>query len=159
MADKPHWKGSSYKAKGQSETASKVFNVKVNVNYLNPQYDIDIPQENKITDQGLLLVGKIVPKQHYLPQFSLRWDEKDNHLNVDILPKEIDWESENNGYIGHTLQKVNQSQGRAFSLIIKIPGQSVIDAIITLNLARDMEISESIGVHVSTSYDVPTSNK
>jgi len=117
MNDKRGWKGSRYQDKGGSQAATKTFNIKIELNSLNPQYELEIPKEYTINEQGLLLVGKLIPKQPSLPQFSLRWDEKGNHLNVDIKPQEKDWEGETKGYKGHQPQKADQYPGRAFLLI------------------------------------------
>ena len=153
MNSKPHWKGARYQGKGGSQAATKVFNTKVELNYLNPQHELEILSENAITAQGLLLVGRLTPKQQSLPQFSLRWDEKCNHLNVDIEPKEKSWQSETNGYIGHQPNKSDMHPGRAFSLIIKTPTLDVINAVISFNLARDMGAIVSIAVRAAASHD------
>lgn len=140
--DKPRWKGARFQSNQQSQAAIKVFNInKIEVNYLNPQYKLDIEPDYAITDQGLLLVGKLMPTQQSLPSFSLRWDEKDDHLNVDILPEDNCWQNETKGYKGHRPQKTDQYPGRAYALIVKTPTLNVVDAIISFNLARDVSIS------------------
>lgn len=153
MDSKPRWKGVRYKGEGGGQAANGVFNIKVEpINYLNPKYELEILDDNPTTEQGLLLIGKLIPKQRSLPQFLLRWDEKGNHLNVDIVPQEEDWVRETNGYKGHRPDKVDGYKCRAFSLIIKIPTLNVIDAIISFNLARGVSTKSSITVSATVSH-------
>jgi len=152
MNDKPHWKGARYQEQGGSRAATKVFNTKVELTYLNPQYELEILPESTITDQALLLVGRLTPRQESLPHFSLRWDEKCDHLNVDMIPQEESWQSETKGYKGHRPQKTDKHPGRAFLLIIKTPTLDVIDAVISFNLAREVSATVSIGVSATASY-------
>jgi len=151
MQNKPRWKGARCESEGFSQAATKVFNTRVEINSLDNEYDLEIPM-NTITDQGLLIVGGLIPKRSDLPSFTLRWDEKADHLNVDMSPQEKDWEIEINGYKGHRLQKSTSHDGRAFVLIIKTPTVNVIDAIISFNLARDICATASIGIHGSASH-------
>jgi hypothetical protein len=148
ILDKPRrgWKGSRYKDEAHAEEASKVFNIRAQFNYLNPQYELEILQDNTIDEQGLLAVGTLKPRQQGLPQFTIRWDEKGNHLNIDMNPPDKDWEREKNGFKGHLPQKTQQLPGRAFALIIQTPSLSVIDAAISFNLAFDVRDRVTIGV-------------
>lgn len=75
MNKKHGWKGAGYQEQGVSQEASKVFNVKVELAYLNPDYELELLQDNKITEQGLLLCGKLKPKLPSLPEFWLRLDK------------------------------------------------------------------------------------
>ena len=84
MKERRGWKGARYQDEGSGQEASKVFNIKVEFAYLNSDYDLVLLQGNEITGQGLLLCGKLKPKKPLLPEFLIRWDEKGDHLNVDI---------------------------------------------------------------------------
>jgi hypothetical protein len=76
MKERSGWKGARYQGKEGSQQASRVFNIKYELAYLNPDYDLEIFQDNKITQQGLLLCGTLKPKLTSLPEFWIRWDEK-----------------------------------------------------------------------------------
>ncbi len=146
------WKGARYQEKGSGREASKVFNIKDELVYLNPDYDLELLHDNEITEQGLLLCGKLKPQQPLLPEFWIRWDEKGDHLNVDMKSDEgcqDDWNNETHGYRGHRPQKAGDRQGRAFNLLITTPDLKVFEGIISFNLARDAKAAVPIGVHAS----------
>ena len=153
MNKKRGWKGARYQGIGFNQEANKVFNVRVELAYLNPDYDLELLQNNKITDQGLLLCGKLKPKLSSLPEFLFRWDEKGDHLNVDMIPDEgcqDDWKSETNGFKGHRPERTSDRPGRAFKLLITTPNLKVFNGIISFDLARDVTIyppTVTIGVH------------
>lgn len=153
MKKRQFWKGGRYQKKGYSREASEVFNIKVEeLVYKNPNYDLELFQEGKINEQGLLLCGKLKPQQPLLPEFWIRWDEKGDHLNVDMKSDEgckDDWEKETNGYKGHLPQKASDRLGKAFNLLITTPDLKVFDGVISFNLARDVKATVSIGVHAS----------
>jgi hypothetical protein len=146
------WKGARYQEKGSSREARKAFNIKVDYVYLNPDYDLKPLQDNEITEQGLLLCGKLKPQQPLLPEFWIRWDEKGDHLNVDMQSDkgcQDDWENETHGYKGHRSQKASDRPGRAFNLLITTPDLKVFEGVISFNVARDVKATVTIGVHAS----------
>jgi len=146
------WKGARYQEKGSSREASKVFNIKVELVYLNPDYYLELLQNNEITEQGLLLCSKLKPQQPLLPEFRIRWDEKGDHLNVDMISDEgcqDDWKNETHGYKGHRSQKASDRLGRAFNLLITTPDLKAFEGVISFNLARDAKATVTIGVHAS----------
>lgn len=143
MKDRNGWKGARYQDKGSSQQASKVFNIKYELDYLNPDYELEILLDNKITEQGLLLCAKLKPKRASLPEFWFRWDEKDDHLNVDMRPDEgfrDNWQNETHGYKGHRPERVSDRHERAFNLLITIPNLKVFNGVISFHLARDVTI-------------------
>ena len=145
--DKPRWKGVGYQAKGQARQATNTFNVKVDfLKHLDPQYDLEILPEYDTTSQGLLLVGTLTPKQESLPRFSLRWDEKSEHLNIDMEPGQPSWTSETNGYRGHRPKKAARYPGRAFRLIVQTPTTNVVDAVISFSLARTISLTDTVEI-------------
>ena len=157
MNKKHGWKGTRYQDKGGSQEASKVFNVKVELAYLNPDYELELLQDNKITEQGLLLCGKLKPKLTSLPKFLFRWDEKGDHLNVDMIPDEgyhDDWQNETHGYKGHRPQKARDCPGRAFNLLITTPNLKVFNGVISFNITRNVAASVTIGMHASAEVSV-----
>lgn len=146
------WKGARYQENGSSREASKVFKIKVDPVYRNPDYDLELFPEGEITEQGLLLCGKLKPQQPLLPEFWIRWDEKGDHLDVDMKSDEgcqDDWENETHGYKGHRPQKASDRLGRAFNLLITIPDLKVFEGVISFNLARGVKATVTIGVDAS----------
>ena len=153
MNQRMGWKGAHYQDKGGSQAASKAFNIKVELNFLNTEYDLEVFPESNITKQGLLFIGKIKPRQPSLPEYLLRWDEKNNHLNVDMIPEENFWKSETQGYKGHLPEKAVDHVGRAFSIVITTPKLRIIDGVVSFSLARDVAASVSTGSSVTASAE------
>jgi hypothetical protein len=149
------WKGSNYQDESSSETVDRTFNVEImNLAYSNPNYSLDFPNETCVPISGWSVIGRLTPKDKSLPSFLIRWDEKHNHVNVDMTPKKRGWEKETNGYTGHTLHQAKQFSGRSFALVIKIPEFDVIDAVISFNLARSNEFRAMINIR-STFSGIP----
>jgi len=143
MDKKRGWKGARYQDKAGSQEASKVFNVKVKTEYLNPDYDLEPLQDNRITEQGLLLCAKLKPKIPSLPEFWFRWDEKKDELDVDMYGdtnNRKDWNNERNGYKEHHTVKMKK-EARHFKVSIKTPKLNVFNGVISFHLRRDVTIS------------------
>ncbi len=161
------WKGARFESEKGGMVASKAFNIKVDRKYLNTDYDLEILRENRINEQGLLLVGKLRPKQPSLPEFLFRWDEKKEELDIDMhgdANNREDWISEKNGYKGHHAEKVTNG-GRNFKVLIKTPKLKVFEGVISFNLTRGITAIETIRVHTgatvvfSKGYDTEPSLK
>ena len=156
MKDKSGWKGARYQDKGGGHQASRVFNIKCELAYLNPDYDLEILQENKITQQGLLLCGTLKPKLDSLPEFWFRWDEKKQELDVDMRrdsKHKEDWVNEKNGYKGHHTVRMKK-EGRHFKVSIETPAMIVFGGVISFNLARDAAFSVTLKTHTSVNVSV-----
>jgi hypothetical protein len=150
------WKGSRYKGKNSSQQASRVYNITYESEYLMPDYDLEILENNIIWKQGLLLCGKLTPKRHTLPGFSFRWDEKADALDIDMNgeSKHVkDWKYSRNGYAGHHATKTKK-EGRHFHISIKTPTMKVFDGSILFNLARDATTSIKTGSQSSVEISV-----
>jgi hypothetical protein len=148
------WKGSRYRDnKGGGLEANQVMHPKIELKYIHPSYQLEEFDENTITEQGLLLVGKIIPKQSGLPEFLVRWDEKDSHLNIDMKPEAKHWRRETHGYRGHTPSKVNDSSGRVFLLVIAVPEVGeIVNGTISFGLGRNATFKT--GLSIKTSFDI-----
>ena len=156
MKERSGWKGARYQDKEGSQQASRVFNIKYELAYLNPDYDLEILQDNKITQQGLLLCGTLKPKLTSLPEFWIRWDEKKEELDVDMhgdSKHREDWINEKNGYKGHHTVKIKK-EGRYFKVSIKIPTMKVIGGVVSFNLARDITAIEKIRLRAGAEVEV-----
>ncbi len=161
MNKKSGWKGARYQDKGGSHQASGVFNIKHESVYLNPDYDLEILQNNKITQQGLLLCGTLKPKHASLPEFWIRWDEKEEELDVDMhgdSKHREDWINSRSGYTGHHAMRMKK-EGRHFKVSIETPTMKVFDGVISFNLARDITAETTIGFHASAEVTVNKKNK
>jgi hypothetical protein len=143
MKEKTGWKGARYQEKGIKREARKVFNIKVEIIYINSNYVLELFQDNIITEQGLLTCGKLKPKSAELPEFIFRWDEKQDHLNVDMKSckeSKNNWKSEKNGYRGHRTERVRDIPKWAFYLMIKTPSLKVFEGSIIFSLSKNVTI-------------------
>jgi hypothetical protein len=155
------WKGARYQDEGGSQQASGVFNITHESEHLNPDYNLEILENNTISKQGLLLCGKLIPKHPSLPEFSLRWDEKSDALDVDMhgdSKHKNDWKYSRNGYTGHHAAKLKR-EGRHFQVSIEMPTMKVFYGIISFNLARDVSAAVKTGLNASAEISVDRKSK
>jgi hypothetical protein len=157
--EKVRWKGVNTKSKDSAGGIERAFNITVEKeDFLDPDYTLNIyPSESRTTDQGLLLVGSLEPRLGGFPRFSLRWDEKGQHLNVDIhgvsKAKRRAFINGTDGYSGHVCNKVKNS-GRLFDVDIHIPNRPIFKGIIRFNLAYNEQCIVRIGCTVSANATV-----
>jgi hypothetical protein len=138
------WKGARYHKDGITQEAKKVFSIEVENTELNKEYELEIPSETTINNQGLLLISKLKPKQSSLPVFNIRWDEKGKHLNIDMISEGesiTDWDAETNGYKGHRPDVVNKGDGLAFAIEVKTPRLDIFKGVISFKISRNTTIS------------------
>jgi len=145
--DRGRWKGVTYKTDDSKGGVDLAFNAVAYEEYRDKEYAIEIPEDNKTTEQGLLTLGRLEPLTGHLPRFLFRWDGKAKHVNVDI--KGVNdtvrkwFERGENGYIGHVAQKDND---RLFDVDIQIPGKHVFKGRISFNLGYGYEFIAIIGL-------------
>jgi hypothetical protein len=149
-------KGVISKGPGCRGEVNSAFNTIVDkVEHLDGDYTLDVREENKTTNQGWLVVGRLDPKTSSLPRFSFRWDEKGKHVNVDIdgvgKTERNLFECGKNGYSGHEAQRVNQAS-RLFVIDIFIPSKHVFKGRIRFNLSFSEELIQKINVAEGVNY-------
>ena len=151
MDKKGRWKGTRFESEGFTREASKFLDVKVEEPYhCNSDYKLELYPGQEVTSTGLLVIAKLKPEKSSLPEFWFRWDEKADHLNVDMKPKHKDWGGEKNGYEGHRPKKVGT--GRRFEVSIKIPGIDVFHGIISFSLFKKVGVRGSISITGQLGY-------
>ena len=144
------WKGARYQQEGGGQEASRVFNIRFETEYLNPYYDLEILEDNSISKQGLLLCGKLKPRQSSLPEFWFRWDEKEDELDVDMhgdSKHKKDWKKSKNGCTGHKATKMKK-EGRHFRVSIEMPKMKVFDGVISFSLERGITTKSGLRASV-----------
>jgi hypothetical protein len=57
----------------------------VSVEYLNPEYEIEVLSNQYTTPTGLLEMVRLNPKKPNLPRFIFRWDEKKRRFRCRYL--------------------------------------------------------------------------
>jgi hypothetical protein len=144
MKKKPDWKGSRHHQDGITQEAKRAFSIEIEYKELNKEYELKTTSEATINNQGLLLICQLKPKQSLLPLFNIRWDEKGNHLNIDMISEIAsitNWNAEKNGYKGHRPNQVKNNDGMAFDIDIKIPRLDIFKGIISFKISRNTTIS------------------
>jgi len=155
MKNKPDWKGSRYSKDGITKEVKRIYSIKVEKPEINEEYKLDTKQETTINNQGLLLVGRLIPRKSSLPSFNIRWDEKAKHLNVDMISRSAsinDWESETNGYKGHKPDVLNTSDGLSFFIEVKIPQLDIFKGIINFRISRNTTITIKTAIGLKTLF-------
>ena len=103
--------------------------------------------EKEASDTGLVKFCELTPRYLHLPMFIIRWDEREEALDVDIY---IDGKLDNklwdeSGYNGHHSQKIeNKGYNRGYKIDIKIPGRQIFSGIIDIGLSFELKMQDSI---------------
>jgi hypothetical protein len=140
------WKGNRYNTKGFTREANKIFNVKMEKTYLNPEYEVELFSESEIDEQGLLTICKLKTKRVGFPEFFVRWDEKGDHINIDMFPNNTcrkNWEKERRGYKGHKPRKVGE---KTYMLLVSTPTIKVVEGTISFSLRRNVGLSSTLNM-------------
>lgn len=143
------WKGAERRGDDYDTRAGKVLSLESDWDYIHRDYDFESGLGNTITKEGLLVIGKLKPKEASLmaslPELWFRWDEKDRHLNVDIhrVDKAVQEAFKNgqNGYCGHNPKKaLGNVREETFEVDIWMPGMHLLRGRLRFRVSRDMAI-------------------
>lgn len=117
----------------------------VRVDYLDENYDFEVYEKGKITENARLIVARLKPRIAVLPQFTFRWDYRYDHLNVDIHGvglSERDWFREgHHGYSGHLPRRLGDPE-HTFEVSIWMPGTHVFRGRMSFALRKYAESVE-----------------
>jgi hypothetical protein len=131
--------------------------------FIHPEYDI-ILDGGQIGPTGLLVIARLKPKNatiRTLPEFVLRWDEKDNHLDLDPVDvskaEKSQFKKGTSNYYGHHAEKL-RSGPRVFEVNIVWHGQPIYHGEIIFNLAREVEARVALGLSALASVSFSKGN-
>jgi hypothetical protein len=103
---------------------SKISDLVMNARYLNPDYSSE-PCDGILTDTGNLDILKLIPKSGTGPYFIARWDQRPEHLDIDMhnAPNSAIRKFKNNkgGYGGHHTNRSTDPNKRIFDVKIQLP--------------------------------------
>ena len=135
--------------------ARSAFSVSERHTFIHPEYDI-VLDDGQIGPTGPLVIARLKPKNATigtLPEFVLRWDEKDNRLDVDPVngssAEESQFKKGTSNYYGHHADKL-RSGPRVFEINIRWD-QPVYRGEIRFSLAREVETKSAIRLNPSVS--------
>ena len=144
------------KFRDKTVRAESVFNIVPENLYLDLDYSLRIVPISAVTRTGLLAVLRLQPTVPGLPSFVVRWDDKQNTIDVDLEGNVIDREAfklERNGYKGHHPVTVSV-EPRVFKIDIQLPRRKVYEARLTCNVGRSVSIAETLQFKVEFSAEV-----
>ncbi|MDD5591087.1 MAG: hypothetical protein PHY18_04075 [Dehalococcoidales bacterium] len=145
------------KVEQRNGKARKAFNMVEKRTYISPEYDMVLGNE-EISSTGPLVIARLklknADKKGTLPEFLFRWDEKDNHLDIDALDtskkRQILFRNGNTEYYGHRPTRISTSP-RIFQIEIAWSGNKVYSGEFGFSLGRDVEAKTAIGIKTSIS--------
>ena len=144
------------KAAKRDGKARSAFNVSEQHTFIHPGYDI-VLDGRQIGPTGLLVIARLRPrnaKVGTLPEFILRWDEKDNRIDVD--PVNVS-KAKKSQFYGHHAAKLPSSPW-VFEVNIEWDGRPVYQGEIRFNLAREAEATAVLGLSASASVNYRKGN-
>ncbi len=146
----------SAKFKEKTVKAESAFNVVPQNLYLDAEYTLRIPTISTATQTGLLAVLRIEPTSTALPAFVIRWDDKQNTIDVDLegsAPDREAFEAERNGYKGHHPETVS-ADPRIFRIDIQLPQRKVYEALLTCNIGHTVSLKDGFELKAEVSTEV-----
>lgn len=136
--------------------ARATLNVSEEHKYIHPDYDL-VLGEGEISPTGLLAIATLKlknPRTGVLPEFILRWDDKDDRLDVDSLSKlEKEQRLFRKGtgeYYGHHSVRISFSH-RVFEINLAWRGQVIYHGKLKFNLSRDVEARDAVVLKATAS--------
>jgi hypothetical protein len=133
----------------EGDGAKAILNVSEEREYVHPDYDL-VLGEGQIGQTGLLAIATLKlknPRTGSLPDFVLRWDDKDDRLDVDSLSK-LEKEQRlfrrgTGGYCGHHSVRISTSP-RAFEINLAWQGQGIYRGRLKFNLSIDLSARDKV---------------
>ncbi len=130
--------------KRKAVKAESAFNIVPQNVYLDPEYALETLPISAATPTGLLAVLRLVPTVPGLPAFLVRWDDKQNTIDVDPKGDGFDrdaFNAERKGYRGHHPTTVSVDP-RVFKIDIRLPQRKVYEGLLTCNIGRGVIFSK-----------------
>jgi hypothetical protein len=152
--EKSKWTGGKKidRIANQSGRVSKISNLEVSAISLHPDYKID--QCDGVLGETGKQVLKVVPKSDNRPYFTARWDQRAEHLDIDIhnVSNAVIRKSRKNkdGYEGHHTVRSSNPNKRIFEVTIKTPVGVIFGGTVsfsnTYNESIHFEVASTLAV-------------
>ena len=139
--DKNRWATKEFKVVGSH-------NIRVETEFLGSDYhDPSCAPVVKPSDTGHLVLLRIEPKRASLPAFSVRWDQSEDSVNVDLDGEDEEkrkFATRQPGYRGHKTDRVGDNP-RTYTLDIETPvAGHVFKGTLTLNVDLGLLLKGSL---------------
>ena len=127
---------------------------------IDPMFVAEVYESNPTTTTGLTALFRVLSKEKSLPSFVIRWDDRDQTVDVDperfdAIPKSL-WKEERNGYSGHHAKKVSASP-RVNQVELHIPGRLIFKGLLRFNIGIGVQLHDSVALSDSCSATVARS--
>jgi hypothetical protein len=134
--------------------ASKVSNLKVVSTFIHPDYKAE-PCDGILSETGRLEILKVFPKSGDGPYFIARWDQRPEHLDIDMhgAPKSgiKKFKANKGGYSGHHTSRPSDPDKRIFDIKILTPLGTTFDGSVSFSLTYEEAVV--IGANASMVCD------
>jgi hypothetical protein len=135
------------------DRVSRISNLAVTVKHLDPEYEAR-PCSGVETEMGFLEILKIAPNAGQQPRFTARWDQKPEHLDLDMHGASNtairNFKNNRNGYRGHHTDRSENPEQRIFEVAIEIPPNRII-------FEGEVSFSNMYKVHVAAKAEANVS--
>ena len=113
---------------------ARISNLKVTHKRIHPDYACE-PCDGKLGETGKLELLKVVPKSGEGPFFMARWDQKAEHLDIDMKNAANSairsFKKNRHGYRGHHTMRASNPNERVFDVKIETPNGVIFDGIVS----------------------------
>ncbi|MBN8988642.1 MAG: hypothetical protein J0H42_10375 [Rhizobiales bacterium] len=117
----------------QRGRVAKVSDVEIHPTIVHPDYRSE-PCDGVLSETGKLEVLKVAPKSGHGPYFIARWDQKPEHLDIDMFGTTKNaiklFKAAKGGYSGHHTRQSADLNERRFHIRIEIPTGTIFDGIV-----------------------------
>jgi hypothetical protein len=129
----------------QSGRVSRVSNLEVNSTHVHLEYRLE-PCNGILTETGKLEVLKLLPKSGVGPSFIARWDQKPEHLDIDMHGASnraiSKFRNNKDGYFGHHTSRTTDPDKRIFEVKIETPAGVIFDGAVSFSITYEMTCVE-----------------
>ncbi|MGH9776338.1 MAG: hypothetical protein ACRD50_15505 [Candidatus Acidiferrales bacterium] len=130
----------------KSPKVIKASNIVLENQHLDDHYTQELLDLAEATSTGHLVLLRLNSKMPGLPGFTVRWDQKQETIDVDLEGDRTEqecFEHGQNGYQGHHPEMVCKDP-RAFKIDIRLPHIRVYEANLRCNLALAVNVKASM---------------
>jgi len=134
----------------------KAFNIDIEEQYRNPEYELFVEKESTIAQNGLLQVFTLKSKDQSLPRFVGRWDQNKEVIDIDMYDRgrtkpSLDFKKGTPGYSGHHPKRISKDI-RTFQVSVEIPNVVIYTGLITFNINWGVDLFEQVSLQATLSH-------
>ena len=115
---------------------ARISNLKIAHKHIHPDYACE-PCDGKLSETGKLELLKVMPKSGEGPFFIARWDQKPEHLDIDMKNATNSairsFKKNRHGYRGHHTMRASNPNERVFDVKIETPDGVIVDGTVSFS--------------------------